>query len=278
MLASSIFLLLSAQSAVIDARPYPTIKPGPVLQSPDWSDYHIYPKSAANQDHEGRVKAETLVGRDGVPKACRILESSSFADLDDGTCALFMEMRFVPAHDASGNAVESRFANAVNWHLADPLPWGSTAIRLTGRVKDGRIAQCRPEAGEGPYLRLWALGGCSYLADVSYFFGAHANEDASFRAEFRLDAGDGAPVLQTPWTAGVPIAHEKVAFTVAPTGDPANCAALESAGFGRRGMRSLSPCGPMLAVLYFQTLLRNASMPAQRGTVETRVYLDKSSD
>ena len=272
------FLLLSAQSAVIDARPYPTVKPGPVLQSPDWSDYHIYPKSAARNDHEGRVRAETLIGTDGIPKACRITQSSSFSDLDDGTCALMMQMRFVPARNAAGATIESRYSGLINWRLTDALPLASATFKLSARTHGGRVVECRPLSAEGPYTRLWATNGCSYLADLGYYLGAHASEDASVTVEYRLDAGDGAPMLQAPWRSDVPIGHEKIAFSVTPGGDPSNCVPLEIAGFGRRGIRTLSPCGPMLAILYFTPLPKGPPLPPRHGTFETRVYLDKSSD
>lgn len=274
MLTTALFVLSGTQAfaAQPPRPPYPVAKPERILQSPDWSDYRIYPKSAADLGHEGWVKAEALIGSNGAPKACHIVQSSSFTDLDSGTCALVMQMRFAPARDGSGRAVESRYAASVNWHLTDALPFGSASLKVNVTLRDRHIVDCQVQDTAGPYSMLWRTNACSYLADIGYFFGSHAADGGRFTVEYRLDAGDGRPMLQAPWASGVPIAHEKTSFTIAPSGDPANCVPIESDGFGARGIRTQSPCGPMLAVLYFQPPNDGTRAAVRRGMFETRVF------
>ena len=46
---------------------WPDAKSGRILETPDWSDYRIYPRAALKKDEEGRVKAELFFGSDGKP-------------------------------------------------------------------------------------------------------------------------------------------------------------------------------------------------------------------
>lgn len=268
----SALLAPTAQNSDPLYRAFPVEVPGAVLSSPDWSDFRIYPKAAADHDQEGRVAIEALIGPDGEPKLCRITESSSFPDLDKGTCDLVMQMRFQPAHDALGKAVESTYQSAVNWRLTDPLPFASATLKLRVWIKNQQLARCEMEGAEGPYTRLWTTTACSYFNDVPYFFGTHAGDDAMATIEARLDAGDNAVSLKAPWTSGTPVAHETVAFSVTASGDPSNCTQLERSGFGPRGIRTMSPCGPLLAILYFRTD-EGSKAPVRQGTFETRIYL-----
>lgn len=252
---------------------WPEAKPERVLASPDWTDYRIYPKAAAHKNEEGRVHAETIVSSDGRPVTCRIVESSGYPDLDEGTCDLFMQMRFLPARDQKGQTIPSHYEAAVTWRMSDALPFASALVKARIEVRGGKLTACHAQGGEGPFASLWTTAACSYASDVGYFLGEHANEDGTALIEVRLDAGDGATFLRNPWLAGSPIAVEQLTFRVSGGGDPVECTPLLKRGFGPRGMRTMSPCGPFLADLYFSGAAKGTGSTVRRGQIETRVYL-----
>jgi protein TonB len=97
------------------------VRPTPGLASYFSND--DYPASAVRHGEEGRVEFCLQVGRNGLVASCTILSSSGFADLDEAACRIARErVRFVPAHDARGNAVEDRVRGAVRWVLPHPAP------------------------------------------------------------------------------------------------------------------------------------------------------------
>ena len=56
------------------------------------------------------VRIAILVGRDGLPKRCRVFGSSGLPDTDARTCELAMSrFRFEPARNARGDAIEAEF-------------------------------------------------------------------------------------------------------------------------------------------------------------------------
>lgn len=56
------------------------------------------------------VSVAILVGKDGLPKRCRVFRKSPFPETDRITCDLAMaRFRFKPATDANGEPVESEF-------------------------------------------------------------------------------------------------------------------------------------------------------------------------
>jgi TonB family protein len=272
---SAISLLLTATPAANLPDPeWPTVRPGRVLTSPDWSDSRTYPPIALDKDEQGSVLAETLIDSKGQPQACRVVKSSDFPELDSGSCERLMQMRFEPARDGNGKAIPSRYVKSLNWRLTDAFPFASATLRIHLRIEDQHLASCEVQGGEGPYVQLWAESACSYLTDVPYFFGSHSRETADATLEIRLDAGDGSPSLQSPWVSGSTVAVQKISFAISPTGEPINCTPLENRGFGPRGMMTLSPCGPLLQILYFQRPpLQQGQPPERHGTFETRVYL-----
>lgn len=251
---------------------WPTAKPGRVLETPDWSDSRNYPKDAQRKNQEGSVFAELLIGVSGKPEACRILKSSNFVELDVGTCALMMKIRFEPARDSQGTAIQSHLARDVIWLLTDPRPFASSALRARLNIKDGHQESCEIADGDGPYVIAWGALACRLLTDLPYYFGSHAGDTASATVEFRLNAGDHAAALDAPWPPGAPIAAEKLSFTVDGEGYANPCMPVEHTGFGPHDVADTA-CGTLLNILEF-------SLPAReetplRGTFETRVYLSR---
>lgn len=270
----TIILALALAQATAQANdnplsPWPTVKPGRVISTPDWSDYRIYPAAARNKGQEGEVLPEVLVGEDGKPLACRILKSSKFAELDSGTCKLMMQMRFEPARDPSGRRIRSRYSRTLVWGLEDERPFASAVLRTHLRLAGGHVASCEVIGGEGPYVAFWSGLACPFFRDVNYYFGSRSQEAIDATIEIALDAGDNAPFLQQPQLSGTVIAEEKIAFTINASGDPSACTPVESRGFGPRGLNNLSPCGRLLSTLWFVGAPKGT--PPRRGFFQTRV-------
>ena len=275
MIASIVSGMLAGQVPAADVlyQSWPTADHGRVMSTPDWSDYRIYPPEALDKNQQGTVHAESLIGTDGVPKECRIVESSGHTELDAGTCKLFLQMRFEPARDENGKPIPSHFDSKVTWRFADPVPFASSTLNIKIQIKNHKVTSCAVQGGEGPSVQIWIVNACSFLEDTSYFFGGNTPNSARAALEVRLDAGDNSPILQAPRASGRSIAMQKISFTVSESGDPTGCVPLENHGFGVRGMRSLSPCGPFLATLYFESPFPAEKAQPRQGTIETRVLL-----
>src|SRR6185369_3380519 len=70
-----------------------------VIRSPNWQDRRIYPRAALRYNQQGIVGVEVLIDASGVPSGCRIALSSGYVELDDGTCDLWLMVRFQPPHN-----------------------------------------------------------------------------------------------------------------------------------------------------------------------------------
>jgi len=251
--------------------PWPTTPAGRIIATPDWSDYRIYPKDALKKDQQGRVRPELWIGRDGRPKACRILSSSYYPELDAGTCKLMMQMRFEPVQDTEGRPVESHYSRFASWRLTEEVPFQSGRLRARIGLAGGHVQDCGIERSDGPYTQNWSGSACSILSDRSYYFANRANDSLTAIIEVRLDANDQLPLLQEAWPVGTVIASEKVSFVINASGDASECTAIESHNFGPRGLNNLSPCGRLLSVIWFAPPEQRGT--ERRGSFETRVVV-----
>ncbi|MCJ8191655.1 energy transducer TonB [Sphingomicrobium aestuariivivum] len=79
-----------------------------------------YPVVAMRQGAEGNVTMTWTVGNDGRVKDCAVTTSSGSDVLDAAACRLATQrLRYDPARDASGNAVEGRSWTTISWRIAD---------------------------------------------------------------------------------------------------------------------------------------------------------------
>ncbi len=255
-----------AQSAA-PSEPWPAVPPRRILASPDWSDPRIYPLAARAADAEGVVRSETLVGSDGVPRACRIVTSSGNAALDEGTCALVMSMRFEPAIGADGEAIQSLYPHAIRWSLSRKRVFASGSVTALVILHENGSQGCKVLNVQGPYSGSWAGNACIAFFDRPHFFASDAVPGKRYAIAMRLDAGDQDAALAPPWPNGKMIAQQKVGFTVSKRGRPENCTPTMATGFGPRSYNNPSPCGSLVAGLW----LKDAR--GRPGVVETRVYI-----
>ena len=94
-------------------------RPMPIGRPVEWFDQNDYPAAALRRSEQGRVRVTLLVGTDGVPVACQVIEHSGSKALDAATCrAAVRHGRFFPALDSRGRPVEARYVlPRVVWRL-----------------------------------------------------------------------------------------------------------------------------------------------------------------
>ena len=83
-----------------------------------------YPEEAKRLRVGGDVRMLLVVGADGRPKKCDIAVSSGQPSLDRASCAIALErIRYEPARDASGRAVEDADYYEIEWRfIRSPAP------------------------------------------------------------------------------------------------------------------------------------------------------------
>lgn len=99
--------------AAIVERPTALARPRNYLSHKD------YPKEALDRNEQGTVGMRYMVGVDGVPRDCAIVESSGSVSLDETSCRILMSRaRFRPARDAAGKPLPSLSFTRIIWRLS----------------------------------------------------------------------------------------------------------------------------------------------------------------
>jgi TonB family protein len=77
-----------------------------------------YPLAARRATEQGETLVAYRVDAQGVPRDCRVLESSGSAALDRQTCTIVeRRFRFRPARDRAGQPTEDMMAQSIIWTL-----------------------------------------------------------------------------------------------------------------------------------------------------------------
>ncbi|WP_347093518.1 energy transducer TonB [Sphingomonas parapaucimobilis] len=76
-----------------------------------------YPAEALAKHQEGRTILTIHVTAKGKVDSCSVITSSGSKSLDDATCLFARHVRFDPARDAAGQAVEADMQFPMNWRL-----------------------------------------------------------------------------------------------------------------------------------------------------------------
>lgn len=116
----------------------------------DWFPFSAYPASAKAAGEQGQVSVELSIDPKGNQTACRVVESSGHASLDEVTCALAMKNgRFVPAVDGNGVPVPGRFrVQGIAWRMDGPFNLASGPTNYASPLayvdigSDGRVQKC----------------------------------------------------------------------------------------------------------------------------------------
>lgn len=94
------------------------LKPGDLQAALGWPEN--YPDDARSRGEQGSVAAKLTIAPSGVVDDCRVTKSSGFASLDEATCRVVQrEVRFTPARDSQGRAIQSDFVLRVRWVLPE---------------------------------------------------------------------------------------------------------------------------------------------------------------
>lgn len=260
------------------AEPWPAPRPLTVLKQPDWGDYNVYPPAARRRDQEGRVTAETLVGEDGIPRKCRILETSGHTELDQGTCDLLMQVRYAPPRDENGRAVEASKAARLEWLLTVETPLDPVHLVAALELTDGAVTDCRVTA-QGPIPSHWRRTICPTLrTEAAYYLGErrYGAGRATISIALRPDAlqareGEdvGAPAL--PQLAGEVVARRQIRFRVNEDGDPVDCRNDADTGFGTPRTDHRTRCGFFLTGIWFAPA-EDPALP-RTATFELKVHM-----
>ena len=273
------FLLLPA--AALDAQPPP---PGPpilapwpparqlkVLRSPDWSDYRLYPAEARRREQEGTVVVEALVGKDGAPRECRVSRSSGHSELDLGTCALALQMRFAPPRDSEGANVEAVFRTRLVWLLERPTKLGAARLTAELTLDKGEVTGCRLSS-VGAVPRVWPRLACRTLAyDAGYYLGP--DRFGASRASVLLELHPAAgPPLEAATARGRLVHSRSIRFRLSRKGDPTDCVGQGPKGFGSSRIYADPACGLFL----IQSWIKPGKPPAGTNVAlfEMKVLLD----
>ena len=225
----------------------------------------MYPKEARRREQEGGVIAQVRIDPRGVPIECRIVQSSGFAALDNGTCAGMMQMRFRPP-DVDGKSVESATRLKFDWVLTDPRSFGPTWLRVELSLDEKGLASCNVEGG-GPLFPAWSQHACAKIWQP-YYLGADPRSISTATVEIELIPTGAFPLLTN---RRAPTAFERVDFKVNSKGDPVDCQVAKSRGFGPRTLANSTSCGTFLIGSWFKKPSRG--QPPHSGSVETRVFV-----
>ena len=109
-----------------------------------------YPEEALARREQGEARFVALVGEDGRPEECRVVQSSGFEGLDVLTCRLLT--RFAKYDVRSGPAHPKQVYGSVSWRL----PTGVAAAQPASMVEGGALANIRCQT---VHEAQWRLSG-----------------------------------------------------------------------------------------------------------------------
>lgn len=121
---------------------------GPMMQGNGWARIlpTDFPAKALSEERRGKVKIELAISSVGAVKNCKILESSSHADLDAKACEIAADKaRFGPALDVAGQPTDGRVQTEINWRV--PSESGTTPLPEIATKTITVPKELRPQAG-----------------------------------------------------------------------------------------------------------------------------------
>lgn len=87
----------------------------PSREAASYVSVNDYPQQAIEDGASGSARVLVAVGPDGRSKACRVLQSAGHKALDEATCMVFKRVRYTPARNKAGQAVEAPFVGELSW-------------------------------------------------------------------------------------------------------------------------------------------------------------------
>jgi protein TonB len=116
-------LPVSLAAAALQTQPSPQPQgvaispPKPAMRQDGLIGRSAYPTEALRKRQEGKTTLAVHVSSKGRVTTCSIAESSGSSSLDDASCAFVRHVRFDPARDENGRAVEADTRFPMTWNL-----------------------------------------------------------------------------------------------------------------------------------------------------------------
>lgn len=132
---------------------------GPVMLGTAWARIlpSDFPQKALAEKRQGRVKFELVISPTGVVEGCKVLESSTHADLDAESCKIATnKAKFGPALDVAGQATAGRVQTGLNWRI--PMEGGGPNIPVIP-IQPTLPKELRPKAGAATLSFIVAADG-----------------------------------------------------------------------------------------------------------------------
>lgn len=126
---------------------------GPEMQGTAWTRIlpSDFPPKALSEKRQGRVKFELAISPTGVVEGCKVLASSTHADLDAESCKIATnKAKFGPALDVAGQATAGRVQTELDWRISGEggaMP-SARAAALPIRLPKELL----PKAGEATFI------------------------------------------------------------------------------------------------------------------------------
>jgi TonB family protein len=168
---------------------------GPEMQGTAWARIlpSDFPQKALAEKRQGRVKFELAISPTGAVEGCKVLESSTHADLDAESCKIAVnKAKFGPALDVAGQATAGRVQTGLNWRI--PMEGGGANPPVIS-IPPTLPKELRPKAGTATLSFIVAADGslveCQGQTTMdTRFFMPEAMCNAKMKMEPYTDAND----------------------------------------------------------------------------------------
>lgn len=132
---------------------------GPVMLGSGWAQILPvdFPPKALSEKRQGRVKFELAISPTGAVEGCKVLESSTHADLDAESCKIASnKAKFGPALDVAGQATAGRLQTVLYWRIPREGGGSNPPVIPTPLMLP---KESRPKAGTGTLSFIVAADG-----------------------------------------------------------------------------------------------------------------------
>jgi len=150
----SVLLVMTLQAGgafeAVPGFPPPVSPPKPLSNIGGWLSPDDYPSAAFQENRQGTTVFKLTIDTAGRVDACRIVESSGHADLDETSCRVVSaRARFTSAQDAAGKVVPGYYSNRFRWIIRqDALPPAPSETVVSYVVQpNGEVSDCLLSVG-----------------------------------------------------------------------------------------------------------------------------------
>jgi len=168
---------------------------GPVMLGGGWARIlpADFPPKALSEKRQGCVKIELAISPVGTVEGCKVLESSTHADLDAESCKIATnKAKFGPALDVAGQATAGRVQTGLNWRISMERGGPNPPVIATPPMLPKEL---RPKAGTATLSFIVAADGsleeCQGQTTMeTRFFEPEAMCNRTMKMEPYTDAND----------------------------------------------------------------------------------------